>query len=358
MPRRTKILWLVLVTWVPLVVLAAAGGVAIGNGVGVPLLADYSAWVRFLVALPVLVAAEVIVWARVDDLAHYLVRSGVVAEPAMPALERLVARLHGQRKTLIVPIVAAVCVALGITYFRKVLSTEFSTWEFVPGTAGQVRSAAGWWYLLVSQPILQFLTWFWILRYGVWCWFLFRLSRLDLRLVASHPDGSAGLRPIGQVHQFWAVVVFAFSSILSAHIGLELVHGRSIGDFRVELAAFMGLSLVVLFAPFLVFSTKLLNARLHGLLSYGVFAADYTKAFDAKWIGRRASEHDLLGTGDIQSLADLSNSYQVVRGVRLVPFEMMNVVAIVMAVAIPFIPLVFSVVSPLDVVKGLAQMLL
>jgi hypothetical protein len=67
---------------------------------------------------------------------------------------------------------------------------------------------------------------------------------------------------------------------------------------------------------------------------------------------------DLLGTADIQSLADLANGYEVVHGVRAVPFEMVNVMAIVLAVAIPFFPLVFAVLSPIETIKQVIQILL
>ena len=153
--------------------------------------------------------------------------------------------------------------------------------------------------------------------------------------------------------------MFALSSLVSADIGLELVKaGRSLADFRIELVSFLALSLLALFAPLLAFSGKLLATRMRGLLEYGALAAEYTHAFDAKWIGRPAAASDLLGSSDIQSLADLGNSYQIVVGLRMVPFEFLNAFAIVLFVAIPFLPLVFAVISPIDVVKRIVQILL
>ena len=185
------------------------------------------------------------------------------------------------------------------------------------------------------------------------------------------------MRPIGQVHRYWAIVVFAISSLVAVHIGLDLLeNGRSLLDYRLQLAAFLGMSLVVLFAPFLAFSGKLLAARHRGLLQYGRFAAAYTRAFDAKWVHHGAGgageageaggpggpggagEEPLLGSADIQSLADLANSYAVVHEVRAFPFDLVNVLVIVLAVAIPFSPLVFAVISPLEAMKQVIQILL
>jgi hypothetical protein len=357
---RVRILSLLLLTWMPLVILAAATGGAAGHSVGLPLLVDYVVHVRFLVAMPVLIASEGVVWAKVIDLSRYLVLSGLISESGLPGLERLVERFNVLRMHRIVPAAAAVGVVFGVILLRKEFSGDLSTWQFVPGSSQQVRSVAGWWYLLVSVPIFQFLVLYWALRYAMWCWFLFRLSRLDLVLVPSHPDRSAGLRPVGQVHQHWALVVFALSSVVSANVGLAVVHGQSLTDFRVEIVAFLGLSLVVLFAPFLAFSGKLLTVRMRALLDYGVLAAEYTRRFDQKWLATEArpDREPLLGTADLQSLADLANSYGVVHDIRIVPFEMVNVLAIVLAVAIPFVPLVFAVISPVEVFKSLAQFFL
>jgi hypothetical protein len=359
MTLRRRILIALLLTWVPLVILAAFGGVAIGNGVGIPLLNDYATNARFLVAMPVLIAAEGIVWSKVVALCGYLVRSGLVAASDEAILERLVQRFSELRKSRVISVAAAICVVFGVIFLRKVYSGDKSTWEFAAGASGQMRSAAGWWNLLISVPVFQFLALFWTWRYVVWCWFLFRLSRLDLVLLPSHPDRSAGLRPIAQVHQYWAIVVFAMSSLISAHVGLEIIEGgRTLTDFRLEIAAFLGLSLIVLFAPLLAFSGKLLAARNRGLINYGLLAAEYTRAFDAKWLGRASAEHELLGSADIQSLADLANSYEVVHGLRFVPFEMLNLFMIVLSVAVPFVPLVFTVFSPIEIAREMIQILL
>jgi hypothetical protein len=353
---RNLVLALIALTWVPLAVLTVAAGTAIGAAVTVPLVLDYTANVRFLVALPVLIVAERIVWAEVVDLSQYLVRAELVAPAQEAALEQLVAQFDRIRRARLIAAAAAVAVIFGVIFFRTEFS-QTSTWQFVPGDPRLARSPAGWWYLLISVPVFQFLIFSWACRYVLWCWFLYRLSRFDLVLVPSHPDRSAGLRPIGQIHQYWALIVFALSSLVSAQIGLELMHGRSLVEFRVELVAFFAVSVLVLFSPFLVFSRQLFEARMHGLLEYGVLAAQYTRTFHAKWIGG-ASRDDLLGTGDIQSLADLANSYAVVRSLRVVPFEPINVLVIALAVALPFTPLVFFIVSPTDIVKGLIQVFL
>jgi hypothetical protein len=54
-----------------------------------------------------------------------------------------------------------------------------------------------------------------------------------------------------------------------------------------------------------------------------------------------ASEH-LLGTSDIQSLADLANSFAIVRDTRLVPFGRDTVMRFLVVIALPLVPLLFT----------------
>jgi hypothetical protein len=50
----------------------------------------------------------------------------------------------------------------------------------------------------------------------------------------------------------------------------------------------------------------------------------------------------MLGSGDIQSLADLGNAYGVIREMRGVPFGRDTFVQLTMATVVPFAPLLFT----------------
>jgi hypothetical protein len=53
----------------------------------------------------------------------------------------------------------------------------------------------------------------------------------------------------------------------------------------------------------------------------------------------------LLGSADIQSLADLGNSYEVVRGMRLVPFTKETVFQLGVLTLLPVLPLILTMIS-------------
>jgi len=65
---------------------------------------------------------------------------------------------------------------------------------------------------------------------------------------------------------------------------------------------------------------KLSRVRKAGLLEYGKPTQSYTVSFDRKWVHpiERPNE-PLLGTGDMQSLADLGNSFALVDAMMVAP---------------------------------------
>ena len=81
--------------------------------------------------------------------------------------------------------------------------------------------------------------------------------------------------------------------------------------------------------------------------------------FELKWVGADgAREPDLLGSADLRSLADLSNSVSVVRNMRFAPISRRILIASVVPALLPMLPLVLFV-FPIDTLaESLVKMLL
>ena len=108
-----------------------------------------------------------------------------------------------------------------------------------------------------------------------------------------------------------------------------------------------------------MFAPKLLALKRQGRREYGALAARYTREFHAKWIeGAAPPDEPLLGSADIQSLADLANSYEVVRGIGAVPFGRDTIIQVAVPALIPFVPLALTVVPAEEILKKLLGMLL
>jgi hypothetical protein len=141
--------------------------------------------------------------------------------------------------------------------------------------------------------------------------------------------------------------------VLAGLIASQIFYaGQNLVAFKVQIVAFLAFFIVVTLIPLTVFAPRLAQARRDGLGDFGRLASRYGRRFESKWFrGDPSADEELLGTGDIQSLADLANSFSVVQEMRLVPFGWRDVTRLAAIAAVPFLPLLLTVFS-LDEVAG------
>lgn len=101
-----------------------------------------------------------------------------------------------------------------------------------------------------------------------------------------------------------------------------------------------------------------LQAKRTGIRDYGVLASRYVEEFDLKWVrGGVADDERLIGSSDLQSLADLGNSFQVIQGIRSFPFDKDTVIQVIFFVLIPMLPLVLTMISLEDLIKRFVEVI-
>jgi hypothetical protein len=204
---------------------------------------------------------------------------------------------------------------------------------------------AGWWYVVVSIPLFQFLLYRWAWRFCVWALFLWRMSKLRLRLNAAHADRTGGLAFVEYGQSAFALIVFAVAMLLSAAaLGKVVYEDANVSDLMRPLSLFVVVATVVPLLPALVFAPRLGRARWQGMMEIGALGTAYAEAFHQKWLqGEGRPDQDLLGTGDIQSLADLGGAAEIIRGMRTVPVSVRGGVSLLVAAALPLAPLALLV---------------
>jgi hypothetical protein len=199
-------------------------------------------------------------------------------------------------------------------------------------------------YDYFSLPLYRVVVLTWLWRYVIWSWFLWRASRLHLTIVPSHPDLSGGLAFIGVGQMAFAVVIVAFSIASSAVVGMQAVYGAvSLPSLYPLIGGYLAFMLILFLGPLFMFSPALGRAKRWGLYQYAALGGAYTTAFQHKWIesgaGERGEREPLLGSADIQSLADLAGSFEVVRQMRTYPFDPRVVMVLTAAAVSPLLPL-------------------
>jgi hypothetical protein len=194
----------------------------------------------------------------------------------------------------------------------------------------------------------------------LWGWFLHRVSRLDLELTPTHPDRAGGLGFIGWGLVSFSTVVIAFATVCSAGFADEILHkGESLESLKYHVGLFIICALVIVHLPLLAFLHCLMRCRLDGLLEFGALAWRHDQAFDEKWIKNRSKERDetLLGSADIQSLADIAMCYEHVERMWPIPFDPKAFAILVLAALVPMIPLLGTKIPLTEIFAKLGELL-
>ena len=192
---QQRILVISLLAWLPLLVLSVVEGQALGGNVAVPFLLDVEANVRFLVALPLLIVAELVVHQRMRFVVRQFLDRNLIPQSALTRFAAAVASALRLRNSVLaeVMLIAFVYIVGVLLFWRQYVALATVTWYATPTVEGLQLSLAGKWYAYVSLPIFQFLLVRWYYRILIWTRFLWQASRIELSLIPTHPDRVGGL---------------------------------------------------------------------------------------------------------------------------------------------------------------------
>ena len=347
MRRRVGVL--TLLAWAPLLLLTIVEGRFWGGSVTLPFLHDVELHVRLLLALPLLVVAELVVNQRMRPMVAQFVTRGLVPAAERARFDDAVVSAMRLRNSVVaeVLIIAFVyVVGVGLVW-RTQVAIDVTRWYGLGAGGAFHPSLAGWWLGLVSLPLFQFLLLRWYWRIAIWTRFLWQVSRIELQFVPTHPDRCGGLGFMALIGHAFAPLLVAQGALMAGMISSRIFYaGATLPQFKLELIGLVAVMLFAILGPMLVFSPKLAAAKRAGLGDFGMLAERYVRAFDTKWMrGGAPADEPLIGSADIQSLADLGNSFEVVKGMRFVPFTLQTVLHLAVATLLPVLPLTLTMIS-------------
>jgi hypothetical protein len=173
-----RILIITLFAWLPLLLLSVLEGHAFGGSIKIDFLHDIAAHVRFLIALPMLIAAELVVHDRLGSVVRRFVERRIVVTEDLPQFNAAVKSALRVRNSVAVEISLLVLVyTLGLWISRSQVSLGSATWYYAMPDATHLHLTwAGYWYAFVSIPIFQFILLRWYMRLAVWFRFLWQVQ--------------------------------------------------------------------------------------------------------------------------------------------------------------------------------------
>ena len=355
---QRRIVVIALLAWLPLALLSGLGGRLLPGSTTVPFLLDVEVHIRYLLAVPLLVAAELVVHQRMRPVLQQFVARELIPDASRLRFDAAFASLVRWRNSAGAEVsLIALVYGLGVLFiWRNYGVLETNSWYATSATGtGTALTAAGWWYSYVSIPLFQFLLVRWYYRIFLWARFLWQVSRIELRLLPSHPDRVGGLGFLANTAFAFVPLALAHGAVLAAMFANRIFHlGAKLSDFRAETLLMLLFVEFLVFGPLFAFSVQLARAKRRGLAEYGTLATRYVGEFDAKWLrGGAPSGEPLVGTADVQSLADLANSFEVVKGMRIAPMTRDAVVQVAAAMCLPLVPLFLTVMPWEDLVRKL-----
>jgi hypothetical protein len=350
---QTLRVWrIAIVMWLPIAV-GTVGRLLVGWKLD-PFVFDISVHTRFLVSLPLVVLAGHLIDGQSRSATIQLF-DGKFADRSV--LEDIFDRARRLRDNGWVECIFAVLALLG---------GQLTLWG-VMGPTGVIHgvdtsddSVARIYYSGLALPLLQFLTLRWLWRWGIWSYIMLRVSRLPLKTIATHPDKAAGLGFLSAPVTGFAVFEMGLASLLSAAWGTQLLDGRvTVPSLLPTLMLFVLLSSALACTPMVPFMGHLYRAKRRALLAYNPLALEYMRGFHRKWVDPRPStEEDLLGTPDIQSLADIGNAYKVMTDTRTFLFGKKKLAEIWLAAVVPMVPLIVTVIPVNELFKRIGGALI
>ena len=345
----------VLVGWVPLVLLAVVQSVVLHTDEITSLLWQIGAHARYLVAAPLLVVAESACGARLSVIVANFVTTAIVPkhernrlDAAVLSTRRLVNSTTGE-------------IVVGLLAYLIVAATIWSTpIEQVPAwhrsdTIVPFYSLAGWWHMLVSLPLLLVLLLSWLTRFVLWVRLLWLISRLKLRLVASHPDHAGGLGFVGHSVRAFSGVALAIAAIAAGYSAHMILVRGSLPTSQIVFDACLLVTVAAMFAaPLLVFTPIMMAAWRQAASDYGALAAQMGVTFEDKWLGQvRRLDNTALNQPDFSSTTDLYSVAANIYQMRLIPIDITSLEILAIVMLLPFVPVVLLIVPMSEILTDL-----
>jgi len=345
-----------LFTWLPLLAISL---IRPNSDADIPFWRDIAVHARFLVVVPLLIFAEGPIGLRSRMVTSQFLESGLISGESIEEYGAAMTRgrqlINSWFAELLILTLSAALVWAAV----KSLLIESSAFWFERVTAqGVALSPAGWWCFAVATPISLFLMLRWLWRYLVWCWFLSRVSRMKLNLTGAHPDRMGGLGFVTFHQSVFAMITFAVGCAVSAAAANRILLGEAtLKSYQWPIIGIAAFAVLFGLLPLLVFTPSLARTKRAAWGKYTRFGSEYVWRFEQKWMRQEGGE-EMLGSGDIQSMADLGGTFDRMVDMRVLAIDRRAALSFLLAIVTPMLPLLLTMMPLRDIVKILFKALI
>jgi hypothetical protein len=345
-----RIALLIIVGWLPLFLFTA-----ILNPQGLlSLLRDYRIHSRLFIAVPVLLVGELLMETRFRAVMGHIRQAGLLDPSELAYMDAVIAKLIRVRDSFLPEfLILLILIIHTATSYRGLVDT--TPWLSHSVGADFHLTAAGWYAVIITSSIFQFLLGLGLLKWLLWTFFAYKLSQRNLKLVPTHPDGHGGLGFLGLTASAFAPVAFAASAVIGATWRQDILHhGANLMSFKLSAIALVVIVALVALGPLVFFVPRLAALRRKGILEYGLLGQLHSMKFHEKWILHRAGhEAEFLQAPESSALADFGTSYDKMAQMKPFPADTGTLYVLAASVLIPALPVILAQIPLMVVLRDL-----
>ncbi|MFN8392494.1 MAG: hypothetical protein U0136_19530 [Bdellovibrionota bacterium] len=289
---------------------------------------DVASLGQALVGYPLFIIAEWLIGEKTRSAAEHFEHSGVLLHESLETLHELHAKIARFRHWWVPE---ACCAALAYIFafgwMHEEMHNSYDTWHAIGAPAVQHPTLAGWWLVFLGVPVFNFWWIRWMLKIDMWCWYLYKVSRLRLHLLPTHPDKTGGLGFLSEAQSSFAIVIFAFGvGCVAPLVGykLEIEHSELL-SFSVggPLIGFVVGAPLFFTLPLLMFTKQLFRAKKRVVEVYQNRATEAVEEFEEKLFDEDGTKSkDLLFSPLIGGLNNIHGLFRNIEEMRVVPFDL------------------------------------
>jgi hypothetical protein len=349
-----RLTFAVAVGWLPLFLITALSN----PGSLVSLLRDYRVHSRMLIAVPVLLLGQLLMEARFRMVVGHFTTAGLLDAPDLARMNGMIGKLLRLRDSFLPELAILLLMIVRSSTAYKGL-VDATPWLAHGAGADLHLTPAGWYAALVSAPIFQFLLGLSLWKWLLWTLFAFQLSRLNLKLVPTHPDEHGGLGFLGLTPIAFTPVALAATTAIGANWRHEILYDRAnLLSFKLPALALVAIVALVALGPLVFFVPRLAALRRRGMLEYGTLGQMHSTDFHEKWIRDRAGrEVEFLTAPEISTLCDYGQTYEKLEQLRPFPADREVILALAVSVVVPMLPTILAQIPLAVVLKSLLEAL-
>jgi hypothetical protein len=321
------------------------------------ILTDYHVYARTVIAVPVLLVGQVFMESRFQLIIRALRDPNLLTTAGAEQLEKALATVRKLRDSFAPELILVI--GLLVLIFSTLQSRIHSevTWGTYLDSGGRHLSAAGWYFVFVSTLFFLLLLGVSLWKWLIWSYFLFKVSKMDLVLVAIHPDRRGGLGFLGFSPQGFVPIAFAVAFTLGANWRFQLLHeNASFLSVKLPIVVLVIIVAALAFGPLLFFVPRLAKVRRQAIVKYGELGRMQSTAFERKWIdNREGHEEEFRSTPEVSALIDYGSSFTTILAMKPILVDRSAVSALVAAVLLPILPAIAAEMPLTEAFKKLLE---